>query len=195
LTTANIFGLIYQSSTQIDISAKGESSNEQCSTMFSSILKAAPYDIEVDSGGNCLTVSVQIAACPDRNRIVSVVCELTETDICAAPCWEFAFSIDVFALDDCIEPLSTQDRQIAFAYIPAEIRERVMVVVCQGLISLVKQANCALVYRVTKDRYPNEKSLKKHYLLTETLVNIGFSVLDEGTDPYNRRFWIMHRTN
>jgi hypothetical protein len=163
--------------------------------MFSSILKAAPYDIEVDDIDGCLTAIVAIAACQDRNRIVSVVCELIETDICEDPCWEFSFSVEVFALDGCIEPFRTQDRQIAAGYIPEEIRARIMDIVCHGLMALVERANCDLVYRVTKDREPTENSLKKHHLLTETLVNAGYSVLEEGTDPFNRRFWIMRRAD
>jgi hypothetical protein len=163
--------------------------------MFSSILRAAPYDIEVDDEDGCLTTSVQIAACKDKNRIVSVVCELVETDICADPCWEFSFSIDVFAFDNSIEPFRTQDRQIAAGYIPAEIRQKVMDVVCMSLKALIERANCALVYRVTKDREPAEIGLKKHHLLTETLANAGYSILEEGTDPFNRRFWIMRRTD
>ena len=161
--------------------------------MFSSILKAAPYDIEVDEIDGCLTVIVAISTCQDRNRIVSVVCELIETDICEDPCWEFSFSIEVFALDGGIEPFSTQDRQIAAAYIPDEIRKDVMDVVCEGLKALINHAQCALVYRVTKDRDPVENGLKKHHLLTETLENAGYSVLEEGTDPFGRRFWIMRR--
>jgi hypothetical protein len=46
---------------------------------------------------------------------------------------------------------------------------------------------------VTKDREPSDKGLQKHHLLTETLVNIGFSVAQDGTDPFGRRFWIMQR--
>jgi hypothetical protein len=163
--------------------------------MFSSILKAAPYDIEVDDSDGCLSVAVPIAECPDRNRIVSVVCELVETNICADPCWEFSFSIDVFALDGCAQQFQTQDRQIAAAYIPAEIRGKVMDVVCHSLKVLVEHVDCAIIYRVTKDRDPHEKSLRKHHLLTEMLENAGYSLIDEGTDPFSRRFWIMQRGN
>ncbi|MEH2547124.1 hypothetical protein V1283_003769 [Bradyrhizobium sp. AZCC 2262] len=161
--------------------------------MFASILKVAPYDIEVDIIDGCPAVTVNIAECPDRNKIVSVVCELAQTNICAEPCWEFSFSIDVFALDGCIEPFRTHDRQMAAPYIPAEIRGKIMDVVCHGLLALIEHANCGLIYRVTKDRDPTENSLKKHHLLTETLENAGYSVLDEGTDPFDRRFWLMQR--
>jgi hypothetical protein len=159
--------------------------------MFTSILKPAPYDVEVENVDGCLTVMVAFATCPDRNRIVSVVSELAETDICEEPCWEFSFSIDVIALDGGFEPFRTQDRQIAAPYIPDDVRGRIMGVVSCSLLALVERANCALIYRVTKDRDPIEKSLKKHHLLTETLENAGFSILNEGTDPFSRRFWIM----
>jgi len=161
--------------------------------MFSSILRASPYDIEVDADGDCPTVIVAIAQCNEKNRIVSVVCELAKADVCKEPCWEFSFSIEVFALDGSIEPFRTQDRQIAVGYIPDEVRKRVMDVVCEALKALLDHTNCRLIYRVTKDRDPSEKGLKKHHLLTETLVNVGFSLLEDGTDPYSRRYWIMQR--
>src|SRR5882762_2217865 len=101
--------------------------------MFSSILRASPYDIEVDADGDCPTVIVAIAQCNEKNRIVSVVCELAKADVCKEPCWEFSFSIEVFALDGSIEPFRTQDRQIAVGYIPDEVRKRVMDVVCEAL--------------------------------------------------------------
>ncbi len=67
--------------------------------MFYSILRQPPYDIQVeDDGRGCTSVTVAIAS--DDNRIVSMVCELAETEgICEGTCWEFSFSLDVFALD------------------------------------------------------------------------------------------------
>jgi hypothetical protein len=161
--------------------------------MFYSILKAAPYDAQVeDMGGGCTAVMVAVAS--DDTRIVSVVSELSETTgICDGVCWEFAFSIDVIALDDSTEPFRTQDRQIAAGYLPAEIRPAIMDVVCQSLRALINHGNPTLIYWVTKDREPHEKALRKYHMLRETAENQGYSLLDHGTDPFGRRFWTMRR--
>jgi hypothetical protein len=161
--------------------------------MFVPLIRAVPDDLDVQDIDGCLSVIVAFAQ--DANRIVSVVCELAPSDICEAPCWEFSFSIDVVALDDGCEPFRTQDRQIAANYIPEGTRAIVLGTVAKSLQLLANHADCGLIYRVTKDRDPPEKSLKKHYLLTEALENIGYSILDEGTDRYSRRFWLMRKGN
>ena len=159
--------------------------------MFYSILQKPPYGIQVDDDGKgCTSVIVAIAS--DDNRIVSVVCELVETEgICEDVCWEFSFSIDVFALDESAEAFRTQDRETAAGYIPAEIRGSIMTVVCAGLKALLDRTNPPLIYWVTKDRDPPAKALRKYHLLTETAQILGYSPLDQGTDPFGRRFWTM----
>lgn len=138
-------------------------------------------------------VSVQIARGRDENRIVSVVCELIETLIDGELQWEFSFSIDVFALDDSIEPFRTQERQTAAPYIPNDIRGEVMKVVCAGLRSLTNHTNPPLVYWVTKDREPPEKGMKKYHMLREVLQDMGYLLCREGTDPFGRRFCTMQK--
>jgi hypothetical protein len=161
--------------------------------MFYSILRPPPYDIQVnDDGRGCTTVIVAIARGNDENRVVSVVCELEHTDaICDEPCWEFSFSIDVFALDDSIEPFRTQDRDIAAKYIPADIRGSIMEVVCEALKALLNHTRPPLIYWVTKDIEPPEKAVQRHHLLRETAQTLGYSVVGHGTDPFRRRFWTM----
>jgi len=162
--------------------------------MFRSILKPSPFDIEVDDEGAGYA-TVQVAIAQDDTRIVSVVCEVANTnDICDEPCSEFSFSIDVVGLfDDSIEPFRTQDRNIAAAYIPQEIRSSVMDVVGAGLMALLEYTKPALLYWVTKDRAPPEKALPKYYLLRDLAQTLGYAVETEGTDPFGRRFWLMRR--
>lgn len=163
--------------------------------MFNSILRPSPYDIEVMDIDGCLTTAVAMARSADGNRLVSMVCELIETNICEVPCWEFSFTVDVVWLDGGGDDFRTQNRQMAAPYIPDDLRPKVMDVVCEALKCLVSHANCGMVYRVTKDVAPGEKALKKHDLLTEVLENTGYSVVDEGTDPLNRRFWLMKKSD
>jgi hypothetical protein len=161
--------------------------------MFYSTLKSS-YELEIQDGDDgCKTVIVPIARGHDEIRIVSVVSEFAEMVIEGALHWEFSFSIDVIALDDSMEPFRTQDRWIAAAYLPLEVRPRVMEVVCRSAGRLVGQIKPELIFWVTKDRDPPENSLKKHYMLKETLESVGYSQLRHGTDPLSRRFWAMRR--
>ena len=112
--------------------------------MFYSILKGPPYDCRVEAGDvdGSLMVAVPIARNDHERRIVSVVCELTET-VLDDYFWEFSFSIDVFALDDSFEPFRTHDRQIAAKFIPNDVRGSMMDVVCDCLKILINHLICA----------------------------------------------------
>jgi hypothetical protein len=163
--------------------------------MFRSILRGPPYDLQVgDDDRGCTSVIVSVAHDQHGNRVVSVISELVESDaICAEVCWEFSFSIAVFAQDDSIEPFQTQDRAIAAKYLPADIRPAIMQVVCGALRALLAYAEPPLIYWVTKDRNPPEKALRKYHLLREMAESLGYSLADEGTDRFGRRFCLMRR--
>src|SRR5437763_1464014 len=134
--------------------------------MFCSILKPAPYDLEIQVGENDgLMIAVPIARDRFGTRIVSVVSELAEAEIDGTAHWEFSFSIDVYSMDDSFEPFRTQDRQIAATFVPNSIRSEVVDVVCQSLKLLTSHIKPALIYWVTKDRDPPEKALKKYHML------------------------------
>src|SRR5689334_96897 len=132
--------------------------------MFYSILLPPPYDIQVEDGHNCASVIVAIARGTDENRVVSMVSELAHAPVVCGDtgCWEFSFSVDVFALDDSIEPFRTQDRNLALPYIPAVIRGAAMDVVCKSLIALLGRISPKLLYWVAKDRDLPEKALRKY---------------------------------
>ena len=162
--------------------------------MFYSILEGPPYDLEIEDGEDGgKAVIIPIARGKDENRIVSIVCEFAEMAVEDDVYWEFSFSVDVFALDGGTEPFRTQDRNIAAKFIPTDVRDLVMRVVCAALTALVDEVGPELVYWVTKDRDPPNNSLPKHHLLKQTLENAGYSVRDEGTDRFSRRFWVMGR--
>jgi hypothetical protein len=162
--------------------------------MFYSILSHPPYEIEVEEGdeGGFMT-DVSIARDHTEQRVVSVVCQLIEANIAGQIHWEFSYWIAVFSLDDSTEPFETQDRNVAFPYIPSDVRPHVVPLVCECLKALVQRVRPALTYWVTKDRNPHEKVLPRYYILKETLENEGYSPCREGTDPYGRRFWTMER--
>jgi len=163
--------------------------------MFHSIVRGPPYELQVeDDGRGCTSVIVSLARDQHENRIVSVLSELVESHtICAEVCWEFSFSIAVFALDGSIEPFQTQDRTIAARYLPADVRPSVMEVVCAALRALLGYTEPPLIYWVTKDRDPHEKALRKYHLLKEMAETLGYSLAEQGTDRFGRRFCLMQR--
>jgi hypothetical protein len=161
--------------------------------MFYSILKST-YDLEIeDAYEGCKAVIVPVARGHDEIRIVSVVSELAQMIFEGQPCWEFSFSIDVFAMDDSMEPFRTQDRQIAASFLPSDLRPRVMEVVCASFATFANGLNPEVIFWVTKERDPPEKCLKKHHLLRQKAESMGYSPIRVGTDPYSRRFWLMRR--
>jgi hypothetical protein len=68
-----------------------------------------------------------------------------------------------------------------------------MPIVCAGLRALVGRVRPPVIYRVTKSRNPPEKALRKHILLTRVLEDEGYAVIESGTDPWGRRFWVLKR--
>jgi len=156
--------------------------------LFRPTLEGPPFDLQIEDDHGCLAISVEIASSGDR--IVVVVCELTDLD---QPYAEFSFSIAVVSLDQTHEEFQTQDRQIAAPFIPDGVRPSVMRVVCSCLDAMVKRAKPLGVYRVVKEPNAHEKALKKHEMLTEVLENTGYFVEDQGTDPFDRRFCTMRR--
>lgn len=162
--------------------------------MFYSILKAHPYDVQIqDLADGIKMVAVAIARDHEENRIVSVVCEFAKASIDGQIHWEFSFGIDVIALDGSIEPFRTQERQMAAPFIPHDIRAEVMNVVCEGLKCLISGTKPDLVYWVTKDRNVPEKGMRKYHMLMETLVEMGYSLWRQGTDLAGRRFFSMRQ--
>lgn len=160
--------------------------------MLKAVLKGPPYEIKIEGGDSThRTVIVELARDDDDTRVVSVVSELIELVIGERVYWDFSFSIDVFALDDSIEPFSTQDRSIAAPYIPEEIRGAVMEVVAESLRGLIQDASPPFVYLVIKDPETPPKGMPKYHMLRDCLHDAGYVPADEGTDPFGRRFWVM----
>ena len=130
--------------------------------------------------------------------MVSVECMLsyTENPFRRPSCrWfhEFSFSISCTALNEDELPFSTQDRDIARAYIPSSIRSLVMPIVVQSYTSLVTRVRPHTLYRVTKMRLPTPSALRKHDLPTARLRDLDYAVIETRTDPFGRTYWVMAR--
>jgi hypothetical protein len=161
--------------------------------MFISLPRAGssvpPLEIEDDPGGS-KTIVTPIANCTQTDRITSVDCRLSPTSFEGVSYWEFSFEITVASLDGSEAPFSTQDRNIAYGYIPRGIRHRVMEIVCGALEALIRHVRPVRIYRVTKTINPPEKALRKHNLLTDVLQALGYRVTRCDKDRWGRIFWV-----
>lgn len=97
----------------------------------------------------------------------------------------------VIAGDEADEVFVTQDRFMARGYLPDDVVPLVMPCVCGAIGALVETVQPAVIYRVTKATQPPDKALRKHQMVTDRLVELGFQVQDSGTDDFGRQFWVM----
>ncbi len=158
--------------------------------MFVATVDLEPFEIEEDEDG--YFVLVEIAEDPQSGRTVYVESRLSPAPLVGVGDWEFSFSIIVL-YDEGQQPFVTQDRNVAAEFIPEDARPAVLRVVADCLIELVNQVTPQGIYRVTKEVNPHPKALHKHDVLTNCLKLKGYSVVESGTDPLQRRFWHMRR--
>lgn len=82
------------------------------------------------------------------------------------------------------------DRSDAAPYVNP-VRSLVLPCVCAAAQALVAAVRPQIIYRATYLANPPPSTLVKHEMVTDTLVRLGFEVLDTGTDASSRRFWLM----
>lgn len=82
------------------------------------------------------------------------------------------------------------DRDKAAEYVKP-VKDLVMDCVCKAAQALVRSVQPDVIHMVTCTTRPPEKSLFKYRMITDTLENEGFEVIQSDVDPYDRRFWIM----
>ncbi|TXN61204.1 hypothetical protein FV228_21470 [Methylobacterium sp. WL18] len=166
---------------------------------FVSVISGVPALLSVEAEDTAShVVLVPVAYCAVTDRLVQVESRLTDTQ---AVLWrrkltrfhEFSFTILVVSLADDTPTYETQDRTYARPYLPDACRPFVMPIVAASLRALVAHVRPWLIYRVTKSRNPPEKALRKDLFLTRTLEDEGYAVVETGSDPWDRRFWILSR--
>lgn len=151
-----------------------------------------------DSPGIWSTL-VPIALCADTDRLIAISCELVwmthDGQVPAVQEFhEFSFAIMVIDRSGIEEPFSTQDRTIARRYLPEASVGRVMPIVLWSLEALVRNVDPEILYRVTKSQNPPQKSLAKHNLVTNFLGEMGYEIVEVGTDRFLRTYWVMARS-
>ncbi|WP_181699064.1 hypothetical protein [Chthonobacter albigriseus] len=167
--------------------------------MFRPLLSSIPTQIDVFEEANG-EFSVVTPVAEDRvdGRIVSISCNLLPgqdnlSEAGLVSFHEFTFSVLVVDPFSNTESFASQDPRICRPYLDDEIRPLIMPLVLQSLSLLLKTVRPAIVYRVTKSRFPAPRMIEKHNLITLRFVEDGYVSSREGLDRLGRHFWVMMR--
>lgn len=162
--------------------------------MYLAVLGDVPSHFDVveldDELGSRFAVLTPLAASEDRNRLVAVetcLIPFVKDDILFH---EFQFAIAVTD-EESGEAFRTYVRDMAVGYLPATVRPLVMPCVLGAAETLIKTVQPELIHRVTKAIRPPSKALHKHQMITDTMHNLGYKVLQSGTDEAGRPFWTL----
>jgi hypothetical protein len=149
--------------------------------------------VEADHDQPGHVVTVPISWCDVTHRLCSLEARLSPFTYQSEPMAEFEFSIVVASADGSEPPFMTQDRFVAAPYIPDAARPFIMLTTCHALRALVLDVRPDRIYRVAKEIGAHGKALKKHELLTDELLGLGYMLIDAGTDRIGRPYWLMGR--
>ena len=73
------------------------------------------------------------------------------------------------------------------------VRSLIMLCVCEASEQLVRAVQPDVIHIVTFAQRPPPISLPKYGLITDMLENLGFEIVQTGSDPHDRRFWLLVR--
>ncbi len=143
-----------------------------------------------DAGSRIVALPVMHGA---DGFLLSLSCGLHPVTISDRSFHEFVFSVLIDWPDGDHLPMETQDRSIVTHYLPAGLRAPMLDAVLQSCAVLLADVEPRWIYRVTKHRNMPAKAMRKHDRITETMLSCGYGLLNEGLDPFARRFWILER--
>jgi hypothetical protein len=156
------------------------------------------YDIaeigEIELVGDQASITTSLLVCHETSRMLQLVCRLDlsfSSSMDVGYFHEFSFELAMLSLDGSSEDFTTQDRDIVRKYLPQECVKDVLPLVERNCRALIERFAPNTIYIVTKDRNPPEKAMEKHLLITKAIENAGYYVLDAGTDPFGRCFWLL----
>lgn len=76
--------------------------------------------------------------------------------------------------------------------ITGDDRTEVLNAVLNATAALISQVKPELVFRCTRDEYPPEEALEKHFAISQVFINLGYTVTK--ADPYlGKHCWWMER--
>lgn len=149
-----------------------------------------PRDFEVCGEGEDYSVLTPLAMSDDGYRMVAVETRLLGYIADGDAEHEFKFCISVLDLET-MEPFRIFDRDMSEGYLPTEVRGWVIPCVVEAAKALYAAVQPRVICRVTNATRPPDKALVKHQMITDTFVQLGLRVEDEGTDRFGRKYWRM----
>lgn len=161
--------------------------------MANLLLNCVPENFDIDRDGDGFCITVPALEGVDGFRYVTLDVRLDHYPSEFPDAFEFSFGFTIADLDDCDVSYFTQDRYQIEAYFEGHSREFVMPTVCACAVALVKAVGPNYIYRVTKGRELPHKALVKHFVVTDTLAELGYDIAQTGTDGMNRTFWLLSR--
>ena len=159
--------------------------------MLNPIISGVPTNLEIITEGARNTITIPLAQSEDGSIWVAVEARLWGGHWRGTEVHEFKFVIIVYD-DETGDSIEIFDRYMAAGYLGC-VRGLVMPCVCGAAEALMKGVQPPVIYRATYITQPGKKELCKHQMITDTIVRIGYEIIQEGTDGLFRRFWIMTR--
>jgi hypothetical protein len=156
------------------------------------VLDSVPPSFEVDRDRTRANVTLPLTMSADGLEQIALEVRLWRGHWTGIEMHEFKFVIiRLNTVTGEIEEIF--DRHSAAPYI-AEVRGLVLPCVCAAARALIAAVAPKVIYRATYLTRPPEKSLPKHQMITDTIVDLGYGVLQDGTDSNRRRFWLMTKS-
>jgi len=160
--------------------------------VFIPVLHSVPGKFTIHSDGGRTSVTIPLTTREDDDVQVALDVRLWRAYWHGVAMHEFKFAIVVRdAVTDEIAEIF--DRNAAADYI-APVRRLVLPCVCSAAKALVETVRPDVIYRATYLTRPPPDTLSKHRIITDTIVELGYQVLRDGTDPHGRRFWLMAKS-
>jgi hypothetical protein len=159
--------------------------------MPSLLLDSVPDDLTVERDGDGFVVACE--AIEHGSLSVALEVRLDPMPDQGLDTYEASFGFTIYDFDGGEAAHFTQDRYEIEAYFDGLSRKAVMPTVCAALSLLVSEVQPVYIYRVTKGINLPQKAMVKHLLVTDFLLGLGFQTVDEGTDGFNRLFWLMRQ--
>jgi hypothetical protein len=161
--------------------------------MTTLLLARVPDSFEIEPDGDGFVVTIPVLSGVEGFRYVALAIRLDRIPNGLEGVFEFSYGFEISDLEGNELSYFTQDRYDIERYFDGLSREHVLPTICSCLTELVEAVQPSYIYRVAKGRSLPDKAMAKHHLVTETLLGLGFEVVQTGTDDFDRLFWSMSR--
>lgn len=71
------------------------------------------------------------------------------------------------------------------------VRQLIMLCVCEAAKRLVDSGQPEVIHIVTFSPQPPKNALPKYEMITDMLESSGYEIVQTGSDPHDRRFWLL----